>query len=561
MRVTFPAGAPILASFEVVLILLLAVILSGLCAKIVPFAAPLPLVQIAFGAAIAAFADLGVQLDPQVFFVLVLPPLLFYDGWRVPKEGLLRDKGTILALAIGLVVFTVGGVGLFVHLLMPAIPLAIAFAFAAVISPTDAAAVSAMAARIEVPKRLMRILEGEALFNDASGIVCMRFAVAAALTGTFSLLDAAGTFLWLAVGGLSIGFGVTWAVSMAKDVMWRQFGEDTGSQILISLLIPFGAYLLAEGVGCSGILAAVAAGVTMSYEEQSGSALAITRVRRTAVWETLHFGATGVIFILLGEQLPEIVTGAARVVRETGHVDPAWLAVYVVAIIFALAVLRFVWVWATLQFMLYRESRQGRNAVTPSWRLIAATAVAGVRGTVTLAGVLTLPLTLDDGSAFPARDLAIFLAAGVIIVSLLGAWVLLPFLLRDLRLPPDTEEQEAEDHARVAASKAALAAVVESEQRLAHAPNDAELVSDAAARIMDIYRHRIDARSKPGSNVDAVREEEGIERQLRLAATRAERQEIYRLVRDKQLSDETARKLVREIDLLEARLGGSKAIA
>ncbi len=516
--------------------------------------------QISFGASIAAFADLGVRLDPEVFFVLVLPPLLFYDGWRVPKEGLLRDKGTILALAIGLVVFTVGGVGLFVHWLIPAMPLAVAFAFAAVISPTDSVAVSSMATRIAVPKRLVRILQGEALFNDASGIVCMRFAVTAALTGTFSLLHATSSFAWLSVGGLLIGFGVTWAVSWAKDLMWRQFGEDTGSQILISLLIPFGAYLLAEGAGCSGILAAVSAGVAMSYEEQTGSALAITRVRRTAVWETLHFGASGVIFILLGEQLPEIVTGAAQVVRETGHVDPAWLAVYVLAIILALAVLRFVWVWATLQYMLYRASRQGRSAVTPSWRLIAATTLAGVRGTVTLAGVLALPLTLRDGSAFPARELAIFLAAGVIIVSLLAACVLLPFLLRDLSLPPDTEEQEAEDQARIAASKAALVAVAEAEQKLAHVCDDVDVVSDAAARVMDVYHHRIDARSKPGVTVDTMREEEGIERQLRLAGTRAERLEIFHLARNRKLSDETARKLVREIDLLETRFGGIKSL-
>lgn len=548
-----------MASFEVVLILLLAVILSGLCAKILPFAAPLPLVQIAFGAAIAAFADLGVQLDPQVFFVLVLPPLLFYDGWRVPKEGLLRDKGTILALAIGLVAFTVGGVGLFVHWLIPAMPLAVAFAFAAVISPTDAVAVSAMSSRIQVPKRLMRILEGEALFNDASGIVCMRFAVAAALTGTFSPVDAAETFAWLAVGGLAIGFGVTWAVSMAKDAMWRRFGEDTGSQILITLLIPFGAYLLAEALGCSGILAAVAAGVTMSYEEQSGSALAITRVRRTGVWETLYFGATGVIFILLGEQLPEIATGAAKVVRETGHTDPAWLAVYILAIIGALAALRFAWAWATLQFTLFRAAHQGQAAVAPSWRLIAATALAGVRGTVTLAGVLTLPLTLGDGSPFPARDVAIFLAAGVIIGSLLAACILLPFLFRDLKLPPDTSEQQAEDEARVAASKAGMEAVAAAEREFTDGRSDATLASDAAASIMVAYRHRIETRSRPGVAADEREREDYIERKLRLAGTRAERNEIYRLVHSRRLSDETARELVREIDLLETRIGGGPA--
>jgi len=175
---------------------------------------------------------------------------------------------------------------------------------------------------VPIPKRLMHILDGESLLNDASGLVCMRFAIAAALTGTFSLLDAVGTFLWLAIGGTAIGVGVTWIASAAKNWVSRHFGEETGSQILISLLIPFGAYLLAEHLHCSGILAAVAAGITMSYVEQGGQALPITRVRRTAVWDLVQFTASGIIFVLLGEQLPQLVIGAGQVVREAGHHEP-----------------------------------------------------------------------------------------------------------------------------------------------------------------------------------------------------------------------------------------------
>ena len=169
------------------LILLLAVVVSGSIGRIIPFALPLPLVQIALGAAIASVATLRVELSPNIFFLLFLPPLLFLDGWRIPKEGLLRDKGTILELALGLVVFTVLGLGLLIHWMIPSMPLAVAFALAAIVSPTDPIAVSAIAARVPIPKRLMHILEGESLLNDASGLVCMRFAVAAALTGTFSI--------------------------------------------------------------------------------------------------------------------------------------------------------------------------------------------------------------------------------------------------------------------------------------------------------------------------------------------------------------------------------------
>jgi CPA1 family monovalent cation:H+ antiporter len=401
----------------------------------------------------------------------------------------------------------------------------------------------------------MHILEGESLLNDASGLVCMRFAVAAALTGTFSLVDAFGTFLWVAIGGIALGVGVTWIVTVAKNWVSRHFGEETGSQILISLLIPFGAYLLAERLHCSGILAAVAAGVAMGYVEQTGQALAVTRVRRSAVWDTVQFAANGIIFVLFGEQLPQIVTGAAQVVRETGHHEPVWLLIYVVAINCALAALRLLWVWTSLRFTLFRAALKGQKPVVPSWRLIAATSLAGVRGTITLAGVLTLPLTMYDGSAFPARDLAIFLAAGVIIVSLIAASLSLPYLLQGLKLPPEPSQQEEEDRARVAAAESAIQAIEQAQHGMGEGRGDTDLYADAGAQIMELYRLRIDGRSKTGKERALARRMDEIERKLRLAGLRAERSELYRIARSRKLSDETARKLVREIDLLEARLG------
>ena len=541
----------------IVLILLLAVVISGVLARMSPIALPLPLYQIALGACIASIANLGVTLQPDIFFLLFLPPLLFLDGWRIPKEGLFRDKSTILELALGLVVFTVLGVGLFINWMIPSMPLPVAFALAAIVSPTDPIAVSAIAKRAPIPKRLMHVLEGESLLNDASGLVCMRFAVAAALTGTFSLASAFGTFLWLAIGGIVIGTAVTWGTMKVKNWLSRRFGEDSGSQILVSLLIPFASYLLAEHFHCSGILAAVAAGITMSYAEQTGQALAVTRVRRSAVWDTVHFAANGIIFVLLGEQLPQIVAGAARVVEETGHHDPAWLLIYIVAINLALAALRLLWVWASLRFVLFRAARRGKTMAKPSWRLVAATSLAGVRGTITLAGVMTLPLAMDDGSPFPARDLAILLAAGVIIVSLVAASVALPRLLNNLSLPPEPSNQEEEDGARTAAAEAAIRAIEQAQHKMGEGRADADLYIDAGARIMELYRQRIDGRSKTGDERELARRIDDIERKLRLAGLQAERDEIYRKARSRKLSDDAARKLVREVDLLEARFGAS----
>ena len=492
------------------------------------------------------------ELDPNIFFLVFLPPLLFLDGWRIPKERLLHDRWTILELALGLVVFTVLGIGYFIHWMIPSMPLAVAFALAAILSPTDPVAVSAIAKRVPIPGRLLHILEGESLLNDASGLVCMRFAVAAALTGAFSLTDALGTFLWLALGGLFIGWAVTWIIVMAKNWVFRRFGEEPGAQILISLLIPFGAYLVAEEFHCSGILAAVAAGISMGYAEQAVQALAVTRVRRNAVWDTVAFAANGIIFVLLGEQLPQIVMGAVRVVRDTGHREVIWLAVYVVAITAALAVLRFLWVWTSLRFTLARAARQGETPYAPSWRLIMAASLAGVRGAITLAGVLTLPLFMPDGSPFPARELAVFLAAGVIIVSLVSASIGLPRLLENLELPPEPSQQKEEDRARVAAAKAAIEAV-ESALRDAAGSRIADLYPEAGARIVELYRQRIEGLSKTGDDGVHARKLEEIERRLRLAALRAERNEVYRIARGHRLSEETARKLVREIDLQETR--------
>ncbi|NTF91213.1 Na+/H+ antiporter [Agrobacterium rhizogenes] len=541
----------------IALALLAMVVVSGTVTRILPIAVPLPLIQIGLGMLVAVVTGRAVELDPSIFFLLFLPPLLFLDGWRIPKEGLLHDKGIILELALGLVLFTVLGVGIFIHWMIPSVPLPVAFALAAILSPTDPIAVSAISARVPIPKRLMHILEGESLLNDASGLVCMRFAVAAAVTGAFSVGEAVTTFLWLALGGIAIGVGLTWAVTRTRDLVSRKLGEDTGSHILISLLIPFCAYLAAEHFHCSGILAAVAAGITMSFVERRGRALAITRVRTQTVWDTVQFAMNGMVFVLLGQQFPNIASSAAKVVRETGHGHPIWLVIYVAAITAALVIMRLSWVWISLRFTLFRAARRGETIRTPSWRLVVATSLAGVRGAITLAGILTLPLALDDGSAFPVRELAIFLAAGVIITSLVLASVFLPFLLKNLDLPPEPTHRQEEDAARIAAAEAAIKAIQAAQHRMGEGRSDADFYSEVGARLMEFYRERIDGRSKTGDEAEQVQRMEDIERALRLSGLRAERDAIFGMARARKLPEATAKTLVREIDLLEARLVSS----
>ncbi|PZU51376.1 MAG: Na+/H+ antiporter [Sphingomonas sp.] len=540
-------------TISIILLLLTGVIISGIISRAVRLPLPVPLFQIALGAVIGLVADWRVTLEPDIFFLLFLPPLLFLDGWRIPREELFKDSATVLELALGLVIFTVVGMGLFINWMIPSMPLAVAFALAAVLSPTDPIAVSAIAQRVPIPKRMMHILEGESLLNDASGLVCLRFAIAAALTGAFSLQNAALNFLWVAFGGIAVGVGVTWIIGRAKGWVTRQYGEEGGSQILISLLIPFAAYLVAEQLHCSGILAAVAAGLTMSFIETTGELGAVTRIRRNTIWDTIQFTLNGIIFVLLGEQLPGILSGAAETVRLTGHHEPWWLAIYIVAINAGLAALRFIWVWVSFRWTLFRE---GREQKIPSWRIVAVMSFAGVRGAITLAGVLTLPLAMDDGSPFPARELAIFLAMGVIITSLIAASIGLPLLLRGLQMPPEPSHQAEEDAARVAAANAAIAAIEKAQHDMAEGRADADIYVSAASRIMELYRHSIETHQGSAEDRASTEAVERIERELRLAALKAERTEIFRLRRRNQLGSELARKLVREIDLLEARYAG-----
>ncbi|MFC3337543.1 Na+/H+ antiporter [Paracandidimonas soli] len=541
-------------TISVILIMLLAVVVSGWLTRAIPIPIPLPLIQIALGALISSATSHSMALDPHIFFLLFLPPLLFLDGWRIPKRVLKQDRVMIVQLALGLVVVTVVGMGFFLHWLIPAMPLPVAFALAAIVSPTDPVAVSAISARVPIPKRIMHILEGESLLNDASGLVCFRFAVAAAMTGVFSLSSASLTFLWVATGGLLIGAAFTYAVAFAQTWLGRHFGEEPGAQILISVLIPFGAYLIAEHLGASGILAAVGAGIAMSRVELTGRALAVTRIQRKSVWDMIQFSLNGIMFVLLGEQLPGILRGAVQIVQETGHHNPWWLVVYALAIHAGLTLIRFGWVWLCMQVNGFIARKRGGQADRIDLRLTLAVSLAGVRGAITMAGVLTLPLLLPSGAAFPARDLAIFLASIVIILSLVIASACLPRLLAGLELPPASARQAEEEEARKEAAMSALQAIEKARHLLEPAQENPQMYAEAATRAMDVYRQRIDNGSLADEEAENLRASAELERYFRVVGLRAERDTIFRLARTDQLSDEASRTLVHEIDLMEARL-------
>jgi CPA1 family monovalent cation:H+ antiporter len=538
--------------------MLLAVVVSGYLVRVLPVSVPLPLAQIVLGVLVTLFSDSAVQLNPDIFLLVFLPPLLFLDGWHIPKADLFRDKLVIIELALGLVVFTVVGAGYLIHWMIPSMPLTVAFALAAVVSPTDPVAVSSIVSRGPMPKRLTHILEGESLLNDASGLVCFRFAVLAAVTGSFSLQEASLIFLWLALGGLAIGVGVMLAVSQMQRWLSRHWGEESGSAILVNLLTPFGAYLAAEYLHASGILAAVAAGITMSYVELSGLALATTRVQRSAVWDTIRFALNGLMFVLLGEQLPAILNRAVFAVHEIGDRSSGWLLVYAIAITVILSALRYAWVWVSLCLIFFRARRNDRPWRLPDPRLVAVVSLSGVRGAITLAGVLSLPLWLDEARElpFPARDVTIFLAAAVILISLIAASALLPRLLRGLTVtvPEEPAENREEDEARREAATEAIKAIEDASHTLGADNADmADLYTRAAVRVMANYQRRIGHDESQAVEGQYLRASDQAEIALRLAGLKAEREAFYRLARSGRISDEMSRRLVHQVDLAEAR--------
>jgi CPA1 family monovalent cation:H+ antiporter len=306
-------------------------------------------------------------------------------------------------------------------------------------------------------------------------------------------------------------------------------------------------------VHASGILAAVSAGITMSYVELSGRALATTRVQRAAVWDVVQFALNGIVFVLLGEQLPAILHGAATTVEESGHLNALWLLVYALAITLGLALLRFVWVWVSLRLSLFKARRQGGQVTSPHWRLVAATSLAGVRGAITLAGVMTLPVLLPDGTPFPARDLAVFLAAAVILLSLVTASVALPRILKGLELPQEPALHVEEDQARRDAAAAAIAAIEKAQSAVPEPGVDAEIYALAATQVIALYQRRLDGGAAGSGDAGKLRAAAEAERALRLVGLQAERTAIFNVARQGRISDETSRKLVREIDLLESR--------
>lgn len=404
--------------FELVLLMLSAVFLSNVLSRFLPSIA-VPLIQVLLGIILAIpLGDHTMDLNPELFLLLFMAPILFNDGANTDKKSLWKNRKAILSLSIGLVFVTVGILGVFIHYLIPVIPFAAAFALAAALAPTDAVAVGALAEKVKVPHKVMHILEGESLINDASGLVSFQFAVLALVTGTFSFMTAGTSFVLLSLGGIALGA----VMSLLKIMLMRglrQLGiENMTSFMLMEILLPFLIFMVAEKVGVNGILAVVSGGLVHSFSyKKINPEIAQLNLLSKNTWSVIIFSLNGLVFVLLGTQLPQIM----ETIWIDSGIHKSMLFVYILGITVLLLGLRFLWI---LFFRNFEE--QPKNDFASRMKNTFLYTVAGVRGTITLVSALSLPFVLGNGNAFPERDLLIFIAAGVIITTLLLANFTLP---------------------------------------------------------------------------------------------------------------------------------------
>lgn len=526
-------------TFLAVLLLLGLIAVSSIVNRFLPFV-PIPLIQIGLGV-IAALVPTGIHMsfEPELFFVLFIAPLLFNDGKRTPRDELWNLRAPILLLALGLVFVTVFVAGYAIHWMIPSIPLAASFALAAILSPTDAVAVSALAGRVHLPKSIHRILEGESLMNDASGLVAFKFAIAAAVTGVFSLPKATLSFILIAVGGLLAGALLSFLL-IRLSVFIRRLGmEDVTVHVLLQILTPFLIYLISEEIGVSGILAVVAGGIVNAVEkDRAVSPQYKLQLVSASTWSVLLFILNGLVFLILGVSVPDVV----EVIYRDESLNNFKVAGYVLAITALLIVLRFLWVYI---YSLV-ESRRLKTDRSP-FKTQLITSISGVRGAVTLAGAFSIPLVVGDNTPFPERDLIIALAAGVILMSLVIASIFLPLLAGE-------EEEAAENTPPEKTELAARSVVIDAGMTMLRSlakENPGSMTQPALLEFTD----KIDRLCAPKTEDDMAAEKfRQLGVQARLNGLDAERAALRRMLEQGQIESPVAVKMEEMLDHTETLL-------
>ena len=517
---------------ELILICLVAVALLALVAR--KIRVPYPILLTIGGVVLALIPGLpAIRLDPQLVFNLFLPPLIYpaavYTSWRDFRTNL----RSILPLAIILVLLTMTVTAYLFHGLI-GLPLAVGFVFGAIISPPDAVAALAVTQNLRVPRRIIVILEGESLINDATSFISFRFAVAAVLTGTFSLTQASTQFLFVAAGGVCVGLIVGWLATQLQKRL-----DDPPVQTMFSLLTPYLAYFCGERLHVSGILAVVIAGIYYGWRAPrilSGR----MRLQALPVWEMVTFILNGVLFMLIGLQLPQVINALAP-----GTVTR--VAELAIAFVLLIVLVRFVWMFGAtyLPPLLTGTFRKKKRA---PWQHTALIAWTGMRGADSLAGALAIPFLLPNGQPFPGRDLILLLTFCVIFATLVLQGLTLAPLVRSLKIVDDRVTEKEERLARLKANEAALARLQEIESSHRGKPRTIE-------RLRSEYEDRIrQLRSEDPDGESLVRLYSADFEDLAREMLQTERDTVIELRNEEAINDQALRRIQRDIDLAEARL-------
>ncbi|HEY4383243.1 MAG TPA: Na+/H+ antiporter [Ktedonobacteraceae bacterium] len=482
-------------------------------------------------------------LDPDVVFLLFLPPLLYSSAWLSSWRDFRANLRPISLLAFGFVLLTTGAVAIVAHALIPGLPWAVAFVLGATVSPTDAVAATSIAQRLGLSKRIVTILEGESLVNDATALVTYRFAVAAVASGIFSLSEASIEFVIVSVGGITLGLVVGWCLCYV-----HQWLNNPPLEITITLITPFAVYLLGEDVlHVSGVLAIVATGFYLAWRAPTFFSSG-TRLQVNAVWETLVFLLNGVLFLLIGLQLPVILDTLGSTISRHSSILLIW---YAILISLTVILIRLIWIFpATWLPRLFSRRLRERDPY-PGWRATALIGWAGMRGAVSLAAALALPEVIADGTAFPERALVIYLTFGVILATLVVQGLSLPLLIRWLGLWDDRAGERKEMQARLTAAQAALTRLDEF-ARLDGASQE------LAQHLRQHYEAQVSRIIKRFEKVDGKSDEDQttIYQKLQLEALQAERSAVISLRSRGEINDEVLRRIERELDLVEQWLAG-----
>lgn len=520
----------------------LLVAISGLAVVARLVGVPYPILLVLGGLGIGFIPGVpDVQLDPDIVLLIFLPPLLYAAAFFSNLRELRNNMRPIGLLAIGLVIATLLTVAAVAHAAI-GLDWPTAFVLGAVVSPTDAVAPATILRRLGVPRRVISIVEGENLTNDWTALVTYKIAVAAVVTGTFSLTEAGPRFLLTGVGGIAIGVVVGIAIAAVRRRL-----EDPLTEITISLLTAYAAYLPAEELGASGVLAAVTVGVWLGWQA-SELTTHTTRIQLLAVWETLQFLLNALLFVLIGLQLPGVLDNIAG--ASAGELVRDGVLVGATVI-----VVRIVWVFA---FYLPRHLSlriRGGDPV-PQWSSVTLVAWSSMRGAVCLAAALAIPLRTDAGAPFPERDLIIFLAFCVIIATLVMQGLAFPALIRALGVEDDGLDADEELSARLETAFAAI-------DRIDELAVEEWVLPDTADRVRALYDYR---RRRFRSQVHGEPDEDGAGpedyehrtntyRRFMHEVIGAERRTLRQLRDGGRITDEVRRRIEYDLDLEEARLG------